>query len=306
MRGSTARMLLPALVVLGLVGVVAIAATGSTGGGSDETRRLSDVPLDIILSLGLVALLPAAVLFVYGLMQRKEIAREIASGRYRRFGFTSYAVLLLLFAVVTYFRLRDWQRPPPAELEDPVLAGGQTPPPTSPQRSGTERAYEPQFAWIPVLVVVALAAAGALAYYLAARRRANALRVDPDVADTIADVLDDMLDDLRAEADPRRAVIAAYARLERVLAAHGFPRRSSETQEEYVGRILDDLEADRRSVRRLTELFLRAKFSQHAVDVGMKEDAIEALEHVRDGLREAAAARERARTMELRPTQASS
>jgi hypothetical protein len=101
-------------------------------------------------------------------------------------------------------------------------------------------------------------------------------------------------------------VIAAYARLERVLAANGFPRRSSETQEEYVGRILDDLEVDRRSVRRLTELFLRAKFSQHVVDVGMKEDAIEALEHVRDGLREAAAAREEAPRVELRPTQASS
>lgn len=305
MRGSTARALLPALVVLALVGVVAIAATGSTGGGSDETRRLSDVPLDIIFSLGLVALLPAAVLFVYGLMQRKEIAREVASGRYKRLGFVSYTVVLLLFLVVTYFRLRDWKRPVPEELEQP-LAGGQTPPPTSPQGAAADTVYEPQFAWIPVLVVVVLAAAGAFAYYLAARRRASALRVDPDVADTLADDLDDMLDDLRAEADPRRAVIAAYARLERVLAANGFPRRSSETQEEYVGRILDDLEADRRSVRQLTELFLRAKFSQHAIDVGMKEDAIEALEHVRDGLREAAAAREEAPRVELRPTQASS
>ena len=34
----------------------------------------------------------------------------------------------------------------------------------------------------------------------------------------LADVLDETLDDLRAEADPRRAVIAAYARMERALA----------------------------------------------------------------------------------------
>jgi len=305
MRGNAARTLLAALVVLALVGVVTIAATGSTRGGSDETRRPSDVPLDIIFSLGLVALLPAAVLFVYGLMQRKEIAREVASGRYRRLGFASYAVLMLLFLVVTYFRLRDWQRPP-AELEDPVLAGGQTPPPTSPQRSGAESAYEPQFAWIPVLVVVGLAAAGAFAYYLAARRRANALGVDADVADTLADVLDDTLDDLRAEADPRRAVIAAYARLERVLAAHGATRRLSETPEEYLAHVLRQLEIDARAIRRLTDLFARAKFSQHAVDVGMKEDAIEALEHVRDGLREAAAARDEARRVKLRATEASS
>ena len=36
-----------------------------------------------------------------------------------------------------------------------------------------------------------------------------------------ADVLDETLDDLRAETDPRRAVIAAYARMERALAAFG-------------------------------------------------------------------------------------
>ena len=34
------------------------------------------------------------------------------------------------------------------------------------------------------------------------------------------------------------------------------------------------------------DLFSRAKFSQHVVDVGMKEEAIAALEQVRDQLRE--------------------
>jgi len=63
-----------------------------------------------------------------------------------------------------------------------------------------------------------------------------------------------------------------------------------------------------RSIARLTALFERAKFSQHEVDTGMKEEAISALETTRDELRDArerelaereaalAAARERAAT----------
>lgn len=45
---------------------------------------------------------------------------------------------------------------------------------------------------------------------------------------------------------------------------------------------------DTRLVRRLTELFTRAKFSQHVVDETMKQEAIEALAQIRDDLRAAA------------------
>jgi hypothetical protein len=85
----------------------------------------------------------------------------------------------------------------------------------------------------------------------------------------LAVVREDTLDDLRAEQDPRRAIIAAYARLERVLAAFGL---------------------------RLTDLFTRAKFSLHEVDAGMKHEAIEALTIARDEL---LAAEERRREREL-------
>lgn len=304
MGGNSARALLPALVVLVLVGVVAVAATGSTSGGSGETRR-ADLLLDTIISLSVVALLPAVVVLVYGLMQRKAIADEMASGRYRRFGFVSFATVMLLFLIVTYFRLRNWERPLPEELAELAVPGLNVAPAT-PTGALAESAYQPQFAWIPVLVVVGLAAAGAFAYYLAARRRANSSGVDTDVAEALAVVFDDTLDDLRAESDPRRAVIAAYARLERVLAAHGIARRAAETPEEYLARILAALAIDPKAVRRLTDLFSRAKFSQHAVDVGMKEEAIEALEHVRDELREAAAARDQTPQAELVTTEASS
>jgi hypothetical protein len=79
-------------------------------------------------------------------------------------------------------------------------------------------------------------------------------------------------------------VIAAYARMERALAAHGLPREPSEAPHEYLARVLAELDASAGSVRHLTVLFERAKFSPHLIDLAMKEEAIEALVRLRDEL----------------------
>src|SRR3990170_4413577 len=117
MRGSAFRVLLPAVAVLALVAVVAVAATGSTPSGSGDTRQPSDVLFDTLFSLSLLLLIPAAAIFVYGLMQRKEIAREVASGRYRRTGLVGVLVLALLLAGAMYWKLRDWQ---PTSTEEEI------------------------------------------------------------------------------------------------------------------------------------------------------------------------------------------
>jgi hypothetical protein len=149
--------------------------------------------------------------------------------------------------------------------------------------------YQAEFAWIPVLIIIGLIVAVVVAFTLASRRRSQARDDDAVVAEQLADVLEETLDDLRAEPDPRRAVIAAYARLERSFASAGVPRRKQETAMEYVPRALEGLEVDPVAVQALTELFTTAKFSQHPVDDGMKGDAISALERIRDDLRAAAA-----------------
>ena len=277
MRGSTARVLWPALVVLALVGVVAIAATGSTSRGTNGVRPPSATLLDTILSLGFVAVLAGAVLLVYGLMQRKAIGRELATGRYPRTSLFSFVAFVFVFMLFSYWRLRHWEyKVVEGDQAEPAFPG----PLPVPQQPGTEAtvSYEPRFAWIPVLVVVGLAGAAIVSYVIAEHRSGRTARDERALVEELAGVLDDTLDDLRAERDPRRAVIAAYARLERVLAAHGTPRRAAETSEEYLERVLTDLEIDAIAVRRLTDLFSRAKFSQHTVDAGMKEEAIEALE----------------------------
>jgi len=279
MRGNAARTLVPAVVVLALVGVVAIAAAGSTDGSSGEIRSPAAVLIDTVLSLIAVALLAAAALLIYGFTRtaapeygRSKPSRGVLAG------------ILALFALLVSLLYLRPTLPPREGSEGPVLL--EDPPAVPPLPPGGS--YEPSFAWLPVVIVLALAAAGVAAFILAERRRRGPARAGDGLAEQLAVALDDTLDDLRAESDPRRAVIAAYARLERVLAAHGVARHHAETPEEYLARILGELEVDQKSVRRLTVLFSRAKFSPHAVDFEMKEEAIGALERVRDELRIAA------------------
>ena len=106
-----------------------------------------------------------------------------------------------------------------------------------------------------------------------------------EAAEEVAAALDDSVDDLRAEPDARRAIIAAYARMERALAAVGVWREPSEAPLEYLARALEGLQASAVSVRRLTELFGLAKFSEHSLGAEDKERAIDALLTVRDELR---------------------
>jgi len=102
----------------------------------------------------------------------------------------------------------------------------------------------------------------------------------------VALALDESLDDLRSEPDIRRAIIAAYARMERTLASAGIPRRPAEAPFEYLERALQALDASTAAVTRLTDLFEWAKFSQHEPDASMRDDAIDALVALRDELRE--------------------
>jgi len=277
-------VVLPALVVLVLVAVVAIAATGSTPSGDGSTRPPSESLLDTIFTLGLIGVAIGGVLLLYGLSQRKAIAREMASGRHRRTSVAAFVVFFAIFTGFTYWRLSEWRGPEPSEEGDQELAfPGESPLPTLPPEA--ETSYEPGVSWLPIVVVVALLLAAVVAYVVAEHRANRGRRSDEGLAEQLAMVLDETLDDLRAEADPRRAIIAAYARLERVLAANGIPRRASETSDEYLARVLNNLELDSGAVERLTALFTRAKFSQHDVDTAMKEEAIGALEQVRDELR---------------------
>ena len=283
MRGNAARAFVPALAVLALAAVVAVAAGGSTPGGTSDRRGPADLVLDTLLTLTLLLFASAIAFLIYAFIHRKELGNLRSPQRARPSAVTSLLVFGAILGIVALLRVRGFFGDDEETESQPGDAGltgdGATPP---------ESLYEPRLAWIPLLVVGTLAAIAYVSFTVAARRRRGA-RPSAGVAGSLADVLDDSLDDLRAEADPRRAVIAAYARLERVLAAHGLAKHSPETPQEYLERILPALEVDARSISRLTDLFTWAKFSHHDVRPAMKEEAIEALTTARDDLREAAA-----------------
>ena len=106
------------------------------------------------------------------------------------------------------------------------------------------------------------------------------------VEEELARAIGSTIDDLRSERDARRAVIAAYANMERILASHGLARSRAEVPYEYLARVLRVLQVSESSVRSLTELFEYAKFSPHEIDETMKEQAIESLVAVQEELRE--------------------
>lgn len=100
----------------------------------------------------------------------------------------------------------------------------------------------------------------------------------------MAQAVEESIDDIDGDPDPRRAIISAYARMERVLAAHGWARRPSRSPFEYLEESLEQLSVPAAPARSLTELFELAKFSRHRVDTSMKRRAIDALVAVRKAL----------------------
>lgn len=285
--------------VLVAVALVAIAARGSISAGDNETRKPSDALLDVFFTLYLIALAAGAVVFVYLLVLRHRV--KVQAGQAPRKGLLGTLATILVLAAVALIsarRLAGWERPAPVEREEAI--GRASTVPTDAATLPASTAYQADIAWLPVLVTIGLVVLAVAAWWYAGRARKRARgELETGFAAAVALAVDESLDDLRAEPDPRRAVIAAYARLERVLAAHGLPRRPAETPLEYLGRMLAEVSVSDRAARALTDLFERAKFSQHAVGAEMKEQAIDALETVRDDLLAARALAEQARQATL-------
>jgi len=130
--------------------------------------------------------------------------------------------------------------------------------------------------WLPwtVLGIVAVAAfAGVVALRL---RRPRPSAAPPDARATRAAV-DAAIGALDAEADPRRAVIAAYGAMQRTLGEHGVARSSTEAPREYLQRVLTASRANDREVRTLTGLFEEARYSTHPIPERLREVALAAL-----------------------------
>jgi len=288
LRTRHTRALLLAAASVVLVALVAVAASGYRLGGSSSARPNSyavDTILTIVIALYIIAAVAVVVgMFWGGIELRRNPRQETKRQRTWRMIFVLLAGAALVTVAAERYHLRSHPRPP---TETPALGNPSKGAHKKP--AATPAAHHAQLRLAPLLAILGASGIAVAAFLVAERRRRRRLPRDFNAAEALSDVLDETLDDLRVETDPRRAVIAAYARLERVLGAHGEPRQDADTPEEHLARVLGHLDVDRRAVRRLVDLFVRAKFSQHEVDAGMKDEAIAALEHVRDELRAAAA-----------------
>jgi Domain of unknown function (DUF4129) len=281
------RGLLPVALAVGLL---ALAAAGSLRGPLGSGRGRPSYPADLIDSLLLLlflAMVAAGVLGVVALWPDRHLARPRRPG-------SNWTLLLPMAAVLVLWLLRDWlglgegdrDQPPTSTVPAPSTLEVPTPPP----ESGA-------VPWL-VAALVLLAMVGIVVAQLMAERRRR--RPPPTPAERLAVLLDDTLEDLEREPDPRRAVIAAWARMERGLAAVGLPRRPSEAPFEYAARVLETAldpapprspdgfggPPQASSVHRLTGLFERAKFSHHHIGEGDRDQAIAALRAVRRDLAE--------------------
>jgi len=138
----------------------------------------------------------------------------------------------------------------------------------------------PHVEWTFFLALV-VAALVILGFVAVMRRRALAEAEDEEPKDALAPVVAAGIEALESERDPRRAVIKAYAAMERTLAEQELPRKPAETPLEYLRRMLQDLGGRADPARRLTGLFEEAKFSAHVIDEPMRQDALTCLAALR-------------------------
>ena len=283
MQGQRAwRSVLAIGGLMALLALVAVAAAGHapSAGASRPSSPAPQLLRDYIATLALLMMPLGLILIVWAaLMARvyKDVPLKQPKGYpVNRAARPLVQVAIVIAAIALALRFHPFDN-------NNQGAGTATPTPAAPGSTDSDQKskYEPRFQWLPMIVVgsLILGIGGAMAV-MAVRRQRELLAATP-IRETLAAVLDETLDDLRNEEDPRKAVIGAYARMERTLAARGVPRRESEAPAEYLTRILDVVSASGHSVRRLTRLFSRARYSPHEIDAQMKEEAIDALTGLR-------------------------
>ena len=282
--GVSNRRLVPlGLGAVALLAVVALAARGGTlhsgrsGGG--PTVNFWDYAFTTLLALEILALLGAA-LMVWAFrpdLRPDAASRNFSPGRTLRRLVVFIAVLALIFYLLLAFNGDGPKTPLKLPQVGSSGAAGQ-------KHVSQQLAVKSE----EIVVVLVLLAVGGAVYFVARKRLGQSSRRSLGIApETVAAALDESLDDLRSDPDLRRAIVAAYARMERALAVVGMPRDPAEAPLEYVGRVLLSLDTSAGAVRRLTDLFEWARFSHHELEPSMRDDAVDALIAVRDELRNA-------------------
>jgi hypothetical protein len=274
------RRLLPiGLTVTALLVVAGIASHGrplrpGLGAGPSATF------FDYVATTSLLLAILVVAVFLYAVRTERAGRKQPRS----RMNIVSLVLMIAASVIVALAianskfekRLRDAERKaqatatPQQHRSDPTVTKG-------------KNLRNARIRWDEIAVVLVLLGGIGVYLYMThdARKRLRPLQRRRDA---LAHALDDSIDDLRHDPNIRRAIVAAYARMETALAQAGVPRAPAEAPYEYLERSLLELDAGADAARRLTDLFQRAKFSNHEPAESMRDEAIDALMAVRDDL----------------------
>jgi hypothetical protein len=272
------------LVPLGLLVAVLLAAAGiashgrplAGGRGTGPTATFFDYVATTLIIVALVFLAVA----VWSVLSQKTAGGGPPRGRWNLVGallsFAASALIAVLLLHTGFInRLRN--------LEQSLNKQTQTQTHRK-ERPPAHNVRNPRLRWDEIAVFVALIAGTGVVLYANRRTRRTPRPWRLGRNEEVAQALDESLDDLRNDPDLRRAIIAAYARMEHALARAGIARHPSEAPFEYMERALRSLETSADGAKRLTGLFEWAKFSHHEPEPAMRDEAIAALVAVRDEL----------------------
>ena len=277
------------LLALGVIVLVFLVALGSSrslhhvsGPGDLEHARL--VAGDLIVLLVGVAVIPAMLLVIWQMVRelREEGPGDVDDHRERKV-MKQVLVIALVGGAIALLALA---RPQKQSVESPTSNSHR--PIAAHLRDKPDRTAETLLPWV-------VGGVGACCVFLVAtafiRRRRGGIAIQELIEDGLEAPRRELhrqveisIAEIERESDPRRAVIHAYAGMEKTLARHKLGRRSFEAPGEYLHRAFAALRLSRRPGERLTELFEQARFSTHTIGLEMKRESIAALIELRSEL----------------------
>lgn len=291
---SAARTVALAASLVLLLAVVSLAARSGDhdrgfAGGSAAATAGHHAFVWILLVLGPIAGVFGLAVFLYAqVMRRRDDAQILAlrkRARLRRRIILAALVALVVYSVATGQNpavvltnlLRDLFSNVRVGNLNPFAAAH--PPANQHSPTGHDGSGVSTVDWVLVAATWLLLVVAAVFLIRRFRRtprgeeELTAARVEPEPADL-------GLDRLRAERDPRKAVIGAYALMDRLMADRALGRRRSEAPLEYLGRMTAFGFARITALGRLTRIYARARFSTHPIDRAMQAEAVDAVETI--------------------------
>jgi hypothetical protein len=271
-----------------LVAVVALAGRAPLGGGSASVNASSaSTPLTalfvVVVGGGFVGLCALAVFIWPGRRHgdgepEHERPPLLVHWAWKLAAIVLPLVLGVALLAAAALGVRIFSRPAPLQVGS--LTHRVVPAPVSGHRTGSFELPS----WLPGTVLGVLAVSVVLLGAWLMARRSPALGEGPLSRPGTRAAVEAAIEALDSNQDPRGAVIAAYAAMERTLAVHDLGRLTSEAPREYLRRVLAASQAPTRQAAIITGLFEEARFSTHPISEHARSRTLAALSALRAGL----------------------